>query len=424
MLRRRPGALLRITMMKNEDTIRFVREHASDDVRALALVGDRLGTVDMPWALNQIRGRQTAMKKLPTLAMTEGIVYPAHLSMEQCSSEQTAGWKAAVCAGGDHESMADLTGGFGIDFMALSAGYAHATYVEADSELCDTVRHNLGVLHRTAEVACADATHYLHTMGHVSLIYIDPARRSQSGARTYAIADCSPDVTALCDELLAKADRVLIKLSPMLDWHEAVRQLRDVREVHIVAVDNECKELLLLLSAQPCTEGAAPPEPQGQAVPLVRCVDFSSRSAEPLVETFSAADAAETPVILAGAVAPGTYLYEPFASVMKAGCFGPLCRRYGLQMVAPNSHLLVGTAPGCFRSGRCFRVSAVSTLNRKQLRRALGGIDRANVSVRNFPLSADQLRRRLGLRDGGPVYIFGTTLSDGGHVVLICEKIR
>lgn len=415
---------LRMTMMKNEDTIRFVREHASDDVRALALMGDRQGTVDMPWALNQIRGRQTAMKKLPTLAMTEGIVYPPHLSMEQCSSEQTATWKAAVCATGAHESMADLTGGFGIDFMAISKGYTHATYVEANSELCDTVRHNLGVLHRSANVVCADATHYLHTMGHVSLIYIDPARRSQSGARTYAIADCSPDVTALCDELLAKADRVLVKLSPMLDWHEAVRQLRGVREVHIVSVDNECKELLLLLSGQSSAEAEAQPMPPGQAAPLVRCVDFTTRSAEPLVETFSAAEATESPAILTGAVAPGAYLYEPSASVMKGGCFGPLCRRYGLRMVAPNSHLFVGDAPGDFRSGRCFRVVAVSTLNRKQQRRALGGIERANVSVRNFPLSADQLRRRLGLRDGGPVYIFGTTLSDGGHVVLICEKIR
>lgn len=413
-----------MTMMKNEDTIRFVREHASDDVRALALMGDRSGTVDMPWALNQIRGRQTAMKKLPTLAMTEGIVYPAHLSMEQCSSEQTAGWKAVVSAGGTHEAMVDLTGGFGIDFMALSTAYDRATYVEANADLCDTVRHNLRVLHRSAQVVCADATDYLRAMGHVSLIYIDPARRSQSGARTYAIADCSPDVTALCDELLAKADRVLIKLSPMLDWHEAVRQLRDVRELHIVSVDNECKELLLLLSSGPCAAPIGQPSGTGQPSPLICCVDFSSRVAKPLVETFSAADAAETPALLTGAVAPGTYLYEPSASVMKSGCFGPLCRRYHLQMVAPNSHLLVGDAPGDFRSGRCFRVTAVSTLNRKQQRRALGGIDRANVSVRNFPLSADQLRRRLGLRDGGGVYIFGTTLSDGGHVLLICEKIR
>ena len=267
-------------------------------MRLLALQGKRYPDVDMAFALQQIAGWQTARKKIPSWAAIEGIVYPPHLSMEQCSSEQTARYKAGIVSrcstswyevrGARYENsiegldsnlvprtshhaprnIVDLTGGLGVDFAFLAqammpaqssvccgSAAATATYVERQPHLCEAASHNFALLGLTqAEVVCADATDYLHQMPPAYLIYIDPARRDTKGARTYAISDCTPNVLEIEQELLDKGEWVLLKLSPMLDWHKAVNDLNTVgdvvREVHIVSVDNECKELLLLLSAQ------------------------------------------------------------------------------------------------------------------------------------------------------------------------------
>ena len=229
-----------MTKRVDEKTLQFVRDHAGDDVRQLALMGNKHPEVDMPWALDQIRGRQVAAAKLPLLARIEGIHYPVHLSMEQCSSQTAAHYKLRVArrliAEGDRTSMTDLTGGFGIDFLALSTTFRSATYVERNEELCELMRHNLSVLGRTATVMCTEAEQALDAIAPQTLIYIDPARRDAAGGRTYAIADCTPDVLGLAPTLCAKGRWVMVKLSPMLDWHEAVRALGCVSEVHIVSV--------------------------------------------------------------------------------------------------------------------------------------------------------------------------------------------
>ena len=393
--------------MMNNETTDFIRAHAHDDIRRLALEGAKYPGVDMPLALDQIRGRQTAAVKLPMLARREGIWYPVQLSMEQCSGEAAARYKLQVVRRlvppARRQRFTDLTGGFGIDFLTLSMAFARATYVERNPDLCALMRHNLEVLRRKACVVCGDGTQVVDTLERQSLIFLDPARRDEAGSRTYAIADCTPDVLALRHRLLAHADKVLVKLSPMLDWHEAVRALGCVSEVHIVSVANECKELLLVLAAEV-------PD-----VPPVYCVNNGA------VTRFLPGEG--SPSLLRREVRAGDCLYEPNASVMKSGCFGALCHRYGVSMAGANSHLFVADSPVQDFPGRRFRITAVSTLNRKQLRRSMGGIDRANIAVRNFPLGAADLRKRLGLKDGGSVYIFGTTLSGHDHVLLVCEKI-
>ena len=212
-----------MTKRVDEKTLQFVRDHAGDDVRQLALMGSKHPEVDMPWALDQIRGRQVAAAKLPLLARIEGIHYPVHLSMEQCSSQTAAHYKLRVArrliAEADRASMTDLTGGFGIDFLALSTTFRSATYVERNEELCELMRHNLSVLGRTATVMCTEAEQALDAIAPQTLIYIDPARRDAAGGRTYAIADCTPDVLGLAHTLCAKGRWVMVKLSPMLDWH-------------------------------------------------------------------------------------------------------------------------------------------------------------------------------------------------------------
>jgi hypothetical protein len=390
----------------NEQTQRFIRENANKDIRTLALSGSKYPDVDMPFALDQIAGRQTARKKIPRWAAIDDVVYPPHLSMEQCSSEQTALYKASMVEG---ETLVDLTGGFGVDFSFMSCGFKKSIYVERQKHLCEIADSNFGVLKLTgANVVCGDGVEYLETLDHVSWIYLDPARRNEHGGKTYAISDCMPDVTEIKDLLLAKADKVMVKLSPMLDWRKAVDDLGNcVSEVHIVSVDNECKELLLIM--------------QREAAELkVVCVNndevFVFGSSD---DTFRSEGVKEW----RSDATESTYLYEPNASIMKAGCFAELERAFGARQVERNSHLFVSEHFIEDFPGRKFRVEKVTTLNKKDIKNALDGIVKANITVRNFPMSVEQLRKRLKIKEGGSDYIFATTLMDKSHVLLLCSRL-
>ena len=398
-------------MERNEATIRFVQEHREDDVRALALQARRDGDIDLPWALDQIQGWQTARRKLPSWATTSGIVYPPHLSMEQCSSEQTAIYKCGIverlpqeC----HRILIDLTGGFGVDFAFMARCCERAIYVERQEHLCETARHNfdfLGLDHAT--VLHAEAEEFLNdTKCHPdsTLIYLDPARRDNHQARTYAITDCTPNVLELMDLLFKAAGHILLKLSPMLDWHKAINDLgQRVAEVHIVSTCNECKELLILMAAEHIGE------------PVIHCVNDDQRL------TFTPSEKDITPNIATSDEA--SFLYEPNASIMKAGCFGLITHRYPVKALATDSHLFVSSEEIEDFPGRRFVVNAVTTMNKKELAHALAGITRANVAVRNFPMSAQQLRQRLHLADGGEYYIFGTTTAAGERRLYLCQKM-
>ena len=401
----------------NEATITFVREHREEDVRALALSGRKDSDVDLPWALDQIQGWQAARKKLPSWAAIDGIIFPPHLSMEQCSSETTALYKCGIierlseaCRG----LLVDLTGGFGVDFSFMAPYFEQAVYVERQSHLVETAQHNFRLLskgpkpnrvlfiHEEADKAISISLPNCHTDS--TLFFLDPARRDDKQARTYAIADCSPNVLELLPGLFQRGQRVLLKLSPMLDWHKAVSDLGNhVAEVHIVSVKNECKELLVLLDA--LHEGE----------PTVYCMN----DGQLLIYAPSQDDGGPT-------VAPDpkevVYLYEPNASIMKAGCYGLLTQRYPVAAIATDSHLFVSQEWVDVFPGRCFAVTAVTTMNKKELAAALKGITQANVATRNFPMSAQQLRKRLRLGDGGDCYIFGTTTAAGEHLLYICKK--
>lgn len=243
-----------------DPTSRFIADHRNDDVRQLAL-GKKPPGVDSAFALEQIAGWQTARTKLPTWAATEGIVYPPHLSLEQCSSETTARYKARLCQrllGGaptQGTAFADITGGMGVDFSFLAPLFEHSYYIERLPHLCACARHNFPLLGLEGiEVMEADGIEALDRLPHLRLLFVDPARRDSHGARTFSISDCTPDLLPLLPRLLDKADLVVAKLSPMLDWHHTAVSLDAastgaVKEIHIVATGNECKELLVVLSA-------------------------------------------------------------------------------------------------------------------------------------------------------------------------------
>ena len=396
----------------NQATADFICRNADADVRQLALRGAKAPDVDLPYALDQIAGRQTAQRKLPSWAIIDGIVYPPHLSMEQCSSEPTARYKGVLankCYTKGSTRFVDLTGGFGVDFafmaQALSSRIPHFTYVERQEHLCAIAKENFRLLGLPqAEVVCADSVEYLRTMDSADIVFLDPARRDGHGSRTYGISDCTPDVLALRDLLLQKARCVLLKLSPMLDWRKAVSDLGEqyIREVHIVSVHNECKELLLLLGP-------------GNGLKLI-CVNDDTVFE---VDANSIDEAS-----LFGEPCAGKFLYEPNASIMKAGCFAALSHQFGCAQIARNSHLFVtadfiGNFPG-----RIFQIDAVTSLNKQELKKHLGGIRQANITVRNFPLSVAELRRRLKLNEGGDTYIFATTIASGERVLLVCYKAK
>ena len=384
----------------NEATLEFIRIHADEDVRQLAFLGKKNPEVDMAYALDQIAGRQKARVKIPSWASIDGIVYPPHISMEQCSSEQTARYKARIAGNG--EKIVDLTAGFGVDMAFMSAGFKQAVHVEMQPQLCAISSENykhLGLNH--VQVVCNDGVGYLHQMEHADLIFIDPARRDQHGARTYGIADCTPNVLEIIDEMLQKADRVMIKLSPMLDWQKTVADVGN-SQVHIVSVGNECKELLLEVK-------------KGKDEKVkVFCVNDD--------QVFSY-EIGETHPFTPSPLHSFTFLYEPNASVMKAGCFNLISHRFGITQPDANSHLFLSDKLVEGFPGRGFVIERVSTMNKRELKEALAGIDKANVAVRNFPLSVADLRKRLKLKDGGDVYIFATTDAKKGHLVMVCRKI-
>ncbi len=387
----------------NDATVLFVRQHRDDDIRQLALTTPAPG-IDLKQALQQIAGWQTACRKWPEWAACEGIVYPPHLNMEQASSQQTAKYKAQLVEqwGGAETSFVDLTGGLGVDFSVMSRSFGRRAYVERDEVLCQLARHNFPLLSLEATVVNDRAEAFLDRMPHATVVFLDPARRNEHGARTYGLADCTPDVTRMMDTLREKADHIVMKLSPMLDWRKAVSDLGGVSEVHIVSVKNDCKELLLVCDKRASNH------------PRLVCVNDE--------QVFCVSDVTAPPMPQQDSSIQATFLYEPNASIMKGGCFTEVERAFDLQQVAVNSHLFLGTAPVALFPGRCFVIERQCTLNKHDVRQALAGIDRANIAVRNFPLSAEALRKKLKLKDGGDRYIFGTTRPDGTHVLFIGTK--
>ena len=488
----------------NEATITFVRQHADDDVRQLALYAKHGEDVDLKAALQQIQGRQTARKKLPTWAACDAILYPPHLSMEQCSSEQTARYKATVVAkllqpaidtietietietmasiasmpSPQESTLIDLTGGFGVDFSFMAPLFTKAVYVERQEALCRLARHNLHALglHHT-EVVCADSEAYLDTIPSpikteqapftytsksnqaplpsggagggffpsggagggsqggsqrygTRIFFLDPARRNEQGGRTYGISDCTPDVLALRDELLRKADYVVLKLSPMLDWRKTVDDLgrNHVSQVHIVATGNEVKELLVVLQSQAdaltvtCENDGTRFSTTIETIEAIDAIEaIETIETIEAIEAIEAIDAIET-IGSIKSMASFPYLYEPNAAIMKGGFFAELSARYGVNQIAQNSHLFVSEQRVEGFPGREFRIKAVTTMNKKELKKALQGIAQANITVRNFPLSVAELRKRLKISEGGSTYIFATTLAHGEHLLFICEK--
>jgi len=400
--------------MQNEATLKFVREHRFDDVRKLALLSSSPSysfnpsvsqSINFPWALTQIQGRQFAENKIPSWFQSDKIIYPPHLALEQCSSEQTARYKAGLLSG---TSFVDLTGGFGVDFAFISGQFQQSDYVEKQKELCEIAAVNFNELNlNSVRVIQADATEHLKKMSPVDVVFIDPGRRLDSGKKVFRIEDLEPDLLQIQDFLLEKAGTVLIKLSPMLDISLALKQLKNVAEVRVVSLENECKELLFLLKKDYALE------------PLITCVNLSRKRNQSSV-SFLLSQEREKQINYTSEV--GQYIYEPNTSLLKAGFYKGLTDLYPLLKFHSDSHLYTSSQLISDFPGRVFRTETYTTFNKKELKKFLNGIEKASITVRNFPASVADLRRRIKIKEGGEIQLFATTLANGKAVLIKTQK--
>lgn len=383
----------------------FVKEHENDDIRVLALRATQYPDVDIQLAIRQITGRRIAKEKIPSWYINENILYPKHLSLEQSSSEKTARYKANLV---DGDSMVDLTGGMGVDFSFLATKFKQVVYVEQQTELTGIAAHNFKELGLTnVTVKNADALSYLQETAAVDLIYIDPARRDTEGKKTVGIEDCMPNIIELESLLDEKGKETMIKLSPMLDITLALKSLSNISDVHIISYNNECKELLFI-------------KKKTDKETLYHCVNIQKEKTDILSFTRDQ----EEKTIIGYKSQIGEYLYEPNTSIMKAGAYKYLSTYYNIDKMHPNSHLYTSDSLISDFQGRSFIIDNVCSLNKKEVKQYLHNIKQANITTRNFPLSVQELRKRTGLKDGGDIFIFATTLADERKVLLICKKIN
>lgn len=392
-------------MILSDEMVNFVAAHKDDDVSKLVLQGSRYPNIDMQMAASQISARQIAAKKIPLWIENDRVIFPPHLSMEQCSSQQTAQYKASLFSG---ETFADLTSGLGVDLFFISRNFKHAHYVERQKLLCDIANNNMPLLGAdNVEVHNIDAIEFLKQMPHVDLIMIDPARRSSSGGKTVMIADCEPDIIAIEELLVEKAEKVMVKLSPMLDINIALKELNHISAIHVVAVNNECKELLLILEKENNKENIE-----------ISCVNISNK-----VDKFSFILEEESSINSVVADGMGKYLYEPNAAVMKGGGYKTLTKQFEVKKLSINSHLYTSDELVEDFPGRQFKIEALSGFSGKEVKSLLKGIEKANLTIRNFPSSVSDLRKKLKLKEGGDTYLFATTLWDNRKVLIKCSKV-
>ena len=394
-------------MKQTDEFRRFVKEHAGDDLTRLLLSASRYPSIDVPFAVDQIASRRQIKEKLPLWYANDDLLFPSKISAEQCSSEQTASYKQRLVK--EDETLCDLTGGLGIDSYYFSRKVRQVTYIERFPAYCEAARNNfsaLGVDNIT--VMEGDSTMLIPQLPRTDVFYIDPARRGEGNKRVFALQDCEPDLPALLPELFRHAPKVIAKLSPMADIRLTLELLPGTVEVHVLSVKNECKELLFVVERDASVTS-----------PAIHCINYTGNGEEESF-IFTLQDESREELHLSGQVK--NYLYEPNSSLLKAGAFKSTATRFGLEKLHMSSHLYTSDIGVAVFPGRSFVVEEVFPFTGKLCKGISGQIPRANITVRNFPLSVEELRKRTKIMDGGDVYLFATTQADNSKILVKCRK--
>ncbi|MDR3226284.1 MAG: RsmD family RNA methyltransferase [Prevotellaceae bacterium] len=389
----------------NEQTQNFINRHIDDDSHELALATKQNSDIDIRFALEQITARQHAKEKIPSWYANNKLIFPPKISVEQCSSEATAMYKAELCKG---EKFADLTGGLGIDFSIISQHFSHSVYVEKDEHLARIAKHNFNILDlKNIEIVNCDSTKFLADTTNFDCIYIDPSRRNANNKKEILLENCSPNILEISDILLQKSKCVLIKLSPVFDIAELLKKIDNIKQIHIVAVKNECKELLVKLEKNSDKNDIE-----------IICVNITNSGKQ--MFSFNVNDEKNSEYDFVQNVQK--YLYEPNAAIQKSGGFKCFANKFQLKTLNANSKIYTSDIFNSHFCGRIFEVEKVIPFNKNELKTNLKNIKKANITVRNFPLSVADLRKKLNIADGGDTYLFATTLFDGRKGIIVVSR--
>lgn len=384
-----------------ESMKKFVQDHLREDPAQLLFRYSGKVDFDLKFAVQQIQARQKAKSKLPTWVANLDIIFPASLSLEQASSEETAKFKSKL---GHGQVMIDLTGGFGVDTFFLSQHFEQAFYCERNRDLADTVRHNFDLMvPGKLEVVTGDSLEFFAKSDRVfDLTYVDPARRGDQNQKLYKLADCEPDVVGHWNLLRSKSKSILIKSSPMSDIKQAISEIPDIQQIWVVSVKNEVKEVLLFWERD-----------ASKVDRVIRAVDLHANEATEFSFTYEEEETSES---IFGVV--GKFLVEPNAAILKAGAFRSFGKRFELKKLHPNSHLYTCDGLQGEMPGRVFEIKEEIKDPKKQLK-LLFPDGKVNVITRNYALSADELKKKYRLSDGGDSFLIGTRDRDG-FCLLIC----
>lgn len=381
------------------NTTQFILEHRQDNIQTLALQRSRYPSVDIDFALQQIQGWQLTQKKLPQIAQINNWLYPKRISTEQASSETTAIYKQQLISQLNIQSLADLTGGMGIDCFYMSQHAQQTIYVEKEQELCNLATHNFSITNKNIQVINSTAEQFLNNTNTLDCIYLDPARRNTNGQKVFLLEQCQPNIAELYNTLINKAKYILIKLSPMLDIQQALHTLNNTQQIHTIALQGEVKELLFLI------EKDFNQEPTFFAANLL--------TNQPTLQfTHSQLLNAQTNY----ATQPLSFIYEPNPAIMKTEAYKLLSQKYNLLKLAPNSHLF--TADQLIRNfpGKIFQV--ISHANKKNLNK-----QHLSVIAKNYPLTAQQIKNKYKLQESDSQFLIATQLQQQ-PIMLLTQIIR
>ena len=391
--------------MTNKKTLQYIFIHQDDDVNKLVLKKRNDIEIDYDFAFKQIAGRQRVKSKLPSFYHNKELIYPPQLNIEQCSSESTALYKKSLCEG---FSMADLTGGFGVDFYYLSTNYNESFYIEQNTELCEIANHNFKILgRRNHTIINKKAEDAIDDLPELDLVYIDPARRNKIGSKTVFISDCEPDISILQKRIMQKSKKLMVKLSPMLDISSAIKILKNVHEVHILSVANECKEILLILKTE-----------MVERIKFIAVNIVNNRKTD-IFEFFKEDESA---CLISNSQEIKKFLYEPNSSIIKSGAFKSIALNFNLLKLHNNTHLYTSNDLVSDFQGRIFEVVDLVGNSKKDMIEIKIKYPKANISTRNYPLKPEELKKKLEIEDGGDIFIFACTIQKDLKVLIICRK--
>ena len=379
----------------------FINSNLKADITKLILKGSPFDNITIQEIAEQIEAKKRCEKKLPTWFTLKNVYYPNKLNIEQTSSEITAKHKASLVSGA---TLIDLTGGFGVDSFYFSQQIKNVTHCEINKELSEIVVHNFGILNsKNISTYVGDGFEYFKKNNtKFDWIYIDPSRRNEAKGKVFLLEDCLPNIPENLDFLFKYADNILLKISPILDIKSAINELKFVKEIHVIAVENEVKELLLLLKKN-----------YTQQIEY-RTINITKKNAQTFNFNFNS-------IVSANYSEPKKYIYEPNTAILKAGAFQQISAHYDVDKLHQHSHLYTSNNLINF-PGRIFKILQTTSYNKKELTKLIPS-RKANITTRNFPETVAQIRKKSNIKDGGNQYLFFTTDLNNKHIVIICEKV-